>query len=94
MPSGFPPAGTVIASQKHAASVAGGAADASRESLIRPQTNEGENRGYAPKAFSLLPMVVTPHETTEAPAGMATGEADIGEDTEMMRDFQEQRRCR
>ena len=62
--------------------MAGKAADASRESPIRPQTGEVENLGHAPEASVLLPMAVTPHGTTEAPTGMATGEADSGEDEE------------
>ena len=72
----------MIASHEHAASLAGKAADTSRESLIRPQTGKVENRGYAREASALLPMAVTPHGTTEAPMVMATGEADSEEDTE------------
>ena len=72
----------MIASQEHAAILAEKAADASRESPIRPQTGEVENRGHAREASALLPMALTPHETTEAPIGMATGEADSEEDAE------------
>ena len=72
----------MIASQEHAAILAEKAADASRESPIRPQTGEVENLGQAPEASVLLPMAVTPHGTTEAPMVMATGEADSEEDEE------------
>ena len=72
----------MIASHGHAASLAVRAADASRESPIRPQTGEVENRGHAREASALVPMAMTPHGTTEAPMVMATGEDDSEEDTE------------
>ena len=72
----------MIASQEHAANLAGMVVDTSRESPIRPQTSEGVIRGQAREASALLPMSETPHETTGAPVVMATGEADSEEETE------------
>lgn len=72
----------MIASQEHAAKLTRKATDASRESPMRPQTDKVDNRGYAREASALLPMVVTPHGTTEAPMVMATGEADSEKDSE------------
>ena len=70
----------MIASREHAASLAGEAADTSRGSLIKPQTDKGKSRGYAREASALLHMAETLHGTTEAPEVMATGEADSEED--------------
>ena len=70
----------MIASQEHAANVAGEAGDTSRESPIRPQMNEGVTRGQVRETSALLPMAETPHGTKEAPEVMATGEADSEED--------------
>ena len=77
---GFSPAGTVIASQEHAANLAGKAVDTSRESPIRPQTNEGVVRGQVRETSALLPMAETPHGTAEAPEVMETGEEDSEKD--------------
>ena len=60
--------------------MAGKAADTSRESPIRPQTNEGVIRGQVRETSALLPMAETPHGTKEAPEVMATGEVDSEED--------------
>ncbi len=70
----------MIASQEHAATLAGKAVDTSRESPVRPQTNEGVIRGQAREASALLPMAETPHGIKEAPEVMATGEDDSEED--------------
>ena len=72
----------MIASPKHAASLAGKAIDASRESPIRPQRDKGDTRRYALEASTLLPMAETPRGTQEAPEVMATGEVDSEEDSE------------
>ena len=56
------------------------AEDMSRESPIRPKTNEGVTRREIRETSALLPMAETPHGTAEAPEVMATGEDDSEED--------------
>ena len=56
------------------------AEDTSRESPIRPKTNEGVTRREILETSALLPMAETPHGTAEAPEVMATGEDDSEED--------------